>query len=273
MSSGTNRAAMADISATVVTLNEEENIRDCLETLTWCNEIIVVDSYSDDDTVEIAREYTNKIFTYERTGYGEPARKKAFEEASGEWICMIDADERIPHRLAQRLKTIIKKDAADIVYAPRKNYIFGQWINHAGWWPDHRPVLYKKSAATLSDKIHDFVSFPEHSREIRINEEKKSIIHFNYTDVNSFISRMNRYTEIEAHQTQFSLYKLLIWPSYEFFYRFILKGGFLIGYKGLFLSIFMSWYRMLTLAKAWQYQYIGDEEDIKSYYDSKDEQI
>jgi len=68
---------MVDISATIVTLNEEENIRDCLETLTWCDEIIIVDSYSDDATVEIAQEYTENIFTYERTGYGDPARKKS----------------------------------------------------------------------------------------------------------------------------------------------------------------------------------------------------
>jgi len=113
---------MVQISATVVTLNEEENIRNCLETLTWCDEIIIVDSHSDDNTVEIAREYTDKIFTYERTGYSEPAREKALEEASGEWICMIDADEMIPPHLADKLKQEVEDSKVDVVHAPIKNW-------------------------------------------------------------------------------------------------------------------------------------------------------
>lgn len=258
---------MAKVSATVVTLNEEDNIRDCLETLTWCDEIIIVDSFSDDRTIDIAQEYTDKIFTYERTGYSEPAREKALEEASGEWICMIDADERVPERLATKLRRFADKNELDVVHAPRKNYILGQWIDCAGWWPDYRPVLYRQSVARLSPKIHEFISFSESAEECYLEETKRnSIIHYNYTDINDFISRMNRYTDIEAEQSEFSYLKCFTSPINEFIQRYFIERGYKKGFTGLILAIFMSWYRFLTMAKAWQYKKIGNHEEINKRY-------
>jgi len=259
---------MVQISATVVTLNEEENIRNCLETLTWCDEIIIVDSHSDDNTVEIAREYTDKIFTYERTGYGDPAREKALEEASGEWICMIDADEMIPPHLADKLKQEVEDSKVDVVHAPRKNYIMGEWIDCAGWWPGYRSVLYKKSKAELSTQIHQFISFPESTTEKYISpKERNAIIHFNYTDISDFINRTNRYTTIESEQNEFRYYKLFLSPIFEFGYRFIIKSGYKKGFIGLYLCIFMSWYRFLALAKTWEQQKLGGEENMKRKYE------
>jgi glycosyltransferase involved in cell wall biosynthesis len=263
---------MTDVSATVVTLNEEENIRECLETLTWCDEIIIVDSYSDDATVEIAREYTDKIYTYERTGYSEPAREKALEEASGDWICMIDADERLPEKLTDQLQQIVSEDSADVVYAPRKNYIIGEWINGAGWWPDFRPVLYKKSVSRLSDEIHNFISFSERSKEVYLDkEENNAIVHFNYDGFRDFVSRMNRYTDIEGRKIDFSIHRMVSWPLFEFANRYFLEKGFLLGYRGFFLSILMSWYRVLGLIKAWQYERVGGDSEIRSHYESMDD--
>ena len=251
---------MTEISATVVTLNEEENIRDCLETLTWCDEIVIVDSYSDDDTVEIAREYTDKIYTFERTGYSEPARKKALEEASGEWICMIDADEMVPTSLATQLQNTASTDDYDVIYAPRKNYILGKWIRGAGWWPDYRPVLYKNEEAILSGEIHDFLSFPDEVAELRLEPvSENAVVHFNYTDVYDFISRMNRYTEIEASQTDVRRTDFLIKPLKEFGVRFLWNSGYKLGFRGIFLSIFMSWYKFLVVAKAWEQENWGGE--------------
>jgi len=260
---------MTKVSATVVTLNEEENIRKCLETLTWCDEIVIVDSYSDDATVEIAREYTDKIFTYERTGYSEPARKKALEEASGDWICMIDADERLPDPLIDQLKQFVVEDEHDVIYAPRKNFIIGQWINCAGWWPDYRPVLHKPEVTTLSDEIHNFISFSNTANEKYLaSDEENAIIHFNYTGINDFIRRMNKYTDIEGKETSFKYNRLLTWPLMEFSKRFFYLRGYRKGFIGFILSCFMAWYRFLSLAKAWQYEKIGSDEDIKSKYDS-----
>jgi glycosyltransferase involved in cell wall biosynthesis len=260
---------MATISATVVTLNEEENIRKCLESLTWCDEIIIVDSHSDDNTVKIAQEYTDKIFTYERTGYGDPAREKALKEASGDWICMIDADERIPEEVSVKLRKLVEKGSYDVIYVPRVNYILGQWINCAGWWPDYRPVLHKKNVTILSDEIHNFISFSDQAREIYLDADKQNgITHFAYTGINDFISRMNRYTDIEAEQATFSYRQLLVSPPQEFINRYLLKQGFRKGFIGLLLAIFMSWYRFLVMAKAWQYENLGKDDKIGKKYES-----
>lgn len=259
---------MNKISATILTLNEEDNIRECLETLTWCDEIIVVDGYSDDATVEIAREYTDKIFTYERTGYSEPAREKAIAEASGNWICMIDADERIPSPLANQLREVVRSESADVVHAPRKNYLLGQWIDGAGWWPDYRPVLYKKSVTDTSKDIHDFLHFKESAVENKIDpKEDNAITHFNYTGVEDFIERTNRYTTIEANQMKFKHRQFLTKPIWSFLYRYVIKGGYRMGISGFLLSALMAWYKFLSVAKAWQYEYIGDDSDIREKYD------
>lgn len=261
---------MAKISATVVTLNEEENIRNCLESLRWCDEIIIVDSFSEDKTVEIAREYTDEIYTYPRTGYSEPAREKALEEASGDWICMIDADERIPDDLATKLRRAADEGVYDVIHAPRKNYILGQWMDCAGWWPDYRPVLYRQSVTELSEEIHNFLTFSNAHEKYLQPEERNAITHFNYDGIGDFINRMNRYTEVEGKQMDLKYRKFVTLPTKEFINRFFLEQGFRKGFTGLLLSIFMSWYRFLSVAKSWQYQSIGTDEEIQNKYENID---
>lgn len=265
---------MAEISATVVTLNEEENIRDCLETLTWCDEIVIVDSYSDDDTVEIAREYTDKIYTYERTGYGDPARQKALEEVSGEWICMVDADEMIPPQLATRLRAKAEQGETDVVYAPRMNFSLGKWLDAAGWWPDYCPVLYRTDAVSYSETIHDFISFNSRSskKELEANQEN-AIRHFNHTDIEDKISRVNKYTTIEAQQSEFNLTQLLIAPPVEFVKRLIVKKGYRLGWHGVVLAIIQAWYQWLVAIKSWEIENVGGKEGIENVYDDERDKV
>ena len=265
---------MTRISATIVTLNEEDDIRGCLESVSWCDEIVIVDSYSEDATVEIAKEFTNNIYTYERTGYVEPARKKALEEATGDWILMLDADERVPESLASRLEELARNNQSDVVYAPRINYMFGEWINYAGWWPDYRPVLYKPSVAEITSEIHNGVNFREGTRKHHLKREKRNaIIHYNYADISDFIRRMDKYTNIEAQQTDFSYLKLIGSPAKEFVSRYFLDKGYQGGLVGLSLSIFMSWYRFLSVIKAWQHESLGNVDQIKSKYSLMDDEI
>jgi len=131
------------VSVLVHTLNEEKNIRNCLETVKWADEIIIVDMYSDDKTTEIASEYTDKIFYHERMGYADPARQFGLEKASNEWILILDADELVPLKLKKRLETIIEEDLGDIISIPRNNYFFGKVMRHTGWGP-------------LQDTLHRF---------------------------------------------------------------------------------------------------------------------
>lgn len=265
---------MADVSAAVVTLNEEENIRDCLETLEWCDEIIIVDSFSDDDTVEIAKEYTDEIYTFERTGYGDPAREKALKEASNEWICMVDADELVPKALADKLCDEVQKDEYDVIYAPRMNFSLGKWIDGAGWWPDYRPVLYRRGVVTYSNSPHDFISFSNSGNEKKLGVHKRyAIRHFNHIDIEDKISRMNKYTSIEADQTRFSYSKLLLEPTTEFVERFILQKGYRLGWYGFLLSSFQAWYKFMLLAKSRENEQMGGKEGILNEYRTRREEV
>ncbi|MFB6187090.1 MAG: glycosyltransferase family 2 protein [Halobacteriaceae archaeon] len=265
---------MAEISATVVTLNEEENIRGCLETLTWCDEIVIVDSHSDDRTVEIAREYTDQIYTYERTGYGDPAREKALEEASGDWICMVDADEMVPRTLANQLRSEAEREIYDVIYAPRMNFSLGKWIDGAGWWPDYRPILYRKSVVTYSETIHNFISFDDSATESKLEPEKGNAVrHFNHTDIENKLSRVNRYTTVEATQTEFSYTQLLLTPPAEFVKRLIIQRGYRLGWHGLLLAIFQAWYQWLIAIKSWEIKNMGGKEGIKDSYNEKRDEM
>jgi len=265
---------MADVSAAIVTLNEEENIRDCLETLAWCDEIIIVDSFSDDGTVEIAKEYTDKIYTFERTGYGDPARKKALEEASNEWICMVDADELVPKVLANILCEEVQNDEYDVIYAPRMNFSLGKWIDEAGWWPDYRPILYRRGVVTYSNSPHNFISFSNLAKEKKLDVNKEyAIRHFNHTDIEDKISRMNKYTSIEADQNDFSYGQLFLSPITEFVERFVLQNGYRLGLDGILLASFQSWYKFILAAKIRENERMGGKEGILDEYEKKREEV
>jgi glycosyltransferase involved in cell wall biosynthesis len=185
------------ISAVVNTWNEENYIRNCLSTLKWCDEIIVVDMRSTDRTREIAAEFTDQIILHEPMRYVEPARQFAVDQAKGEWILVLDADEMITPELAEVLKKSTQDGGLDILSIPRKNYMFGKWIKTAGWWPGYQIRFFRKGKLSFSDRIH---SFPQTIGKVRIlpAEERYAIIHFNYTDAANFIERLNRYTSIEA---------------------------------------------------------------------------
>src|SRR3989344_5665200 len=132
------------ISAIINTLNEEKNIVDCLESLDWVDEIIVVDMDSADKTKDLSYKYTKNVFNHKRMGYVEPARNFAIRQAKGDWLLIIDADERIPKDLAAKLYQVALEDKYNFVRIPRKNIAFGEWLQHSRWWPDYNIRFFKK---------------------------------------------------------------------------------------------------------------------------------
>lgn len=134
------------ISVLINTYNEERNIRNCLESVKWADEIVIVDMYSEDKTTTIAREYTDKIYFFERMGYVEPARQFVLEKASNDWILLLDADEMVPKKLRDKLLDIAKNDLGDVIYIPRKNYFFGYLMKGTGFGAiqDKQPRFFKK---------------------------------------------------------------------------------------------------------------------------------
>lgn len=265
----------ARISAVVNTLNEEKHIGPCLECLRWCDEIVVVDMYSDDRTLEIAREYTDKVFCFERVGYVEPARKFAVDKTTSEWVLIVDADERIPRKLGLTLKQIASTENECVAYLlPRKNYILGKCIQYSGWNSDYQMRFFKKGSLIFSDEIHNT---PKPEGKIGHVEDsmEESIIHFNYLNSQQFVERLNKYTTVEAkhlseRKEQFKFYKLITVPFKEFYSRFITLKGFKEGLTGFILSIFMAFYRFLTWAKYWE---IFNKIDAQAIYDEINKRI
>lgn len=245
-----------NISVIINTLNESKNIRNCLESVKWADEIVLVDMYSDDNTIEIAREYTDKIFFHKRIGYADPARQFALEQVSNEWVLMIDADEMVTRELANKLLSISLEGRLDAIWVPRENYFFGKKIINTGWGAlkDKQMRFFRKNAIRYTEKIHDFVNIEKNAIVYTISDPSYSIIHFNYVDIEHFIDKLNRYTTIEAKHkynsnVRESLLKSLIGMVFEFIKRYFLYKGYKDGFEGFYLSLFMSFYKLASDAK------------------------
>ena len=188
------------ISVVIHTLNEERNIRNCLECVKWADEIIVVDMCSDDKTVKIAQEYTDKILLHERLGYADPARQWAVEQTSHEWVLIVDADELVPIAVRNLLREIADKDVYDAVWLPSANYIFGHLMLGSGRGADEDRHLrfFKKSFVQQNPSIHRMPFVRDGIRVGSLSGEKQALIHFNYVDIEHFLDKLNHYTTIEA---------------------------------------------------------------------------
>lgn len=227
---------MADISAVVATLNEEDQIEDCLKTISSVDEIIVVDSYSEDRTVEIAEEYADRIIQEESKGFMEAHRNSGIRKASNDYILRVDADERIPEKVMKKIKD--KADeGVDMLYVPRKNFQAGRWITSCGGWPAYTPVLFRRGAVELSDVIHDCIN-PRDGVEPEYLEarEENAMLHYTNESFRDLFTTQARYCEVSVEQ--FEQPDGIVTPVlYEFFRRFIYMKGFRDGMEGLIMSL------------------------------------
>ena len=213
-----NKESKIPISILVHTLNEEKNIRNCLESIKWADEIVIVDMYSDDKTVTIAEEYTDKIFFHERMRYADPARQFGLGKATNEWVFQLDADELVPIILRDELIQIIEDDSADIVSVPRNNYFFGHLMENAGWGSlqDSHHRFFKKDFVFITPNIHSLHIEREDARYYEIKDSKVGVIHQIYN---------------------------------EFKNRYLNQGGRKEGFRGFGLSFLMATYRVVTYMK------------------------
>lgn len=248
--------AKPHISVIIHTLNEEKSIRNCLESVKWADEIVIIDMYSDDRTVDIAREYTDKIFFHERMGFADPARQFGLEKSSHEWVLVIDADELVPLKLKNRLISIMEEDSADIVSTPHNNYFFGHLMQTSGWGPlqDKHHRFFKKNFLIFPDKVHYTLIEDENARIFEIEDLEEGIIHFNYIDFEHFVDKMNRYTTIEAknlyEEGKDIKFRFLIKQLFhEFKARYFNANGRKEGFRGFSLSLLMVMYKLLTYSK------------------------
>ena len=253
------------ISAVILARNEEHNIRFCLETVRWCDEIVVVDMESSDRTVEIAREFTGRVFTHKTVSAFDIAKKFAVEQATGEWILLIDADEMIPPPLADSLQSIIRIDSADVVEIPFQHYIMGAWVQNSGWGSTPLPRMFRKGSIRFEKTIHGYMHVEPTACLQRLEPHRDGcIVHFNYNDSSHFMEKLNRYTSVEAEHLHerhipFSYRALLLGALREFHGRYIKGKGYRDGVRGFALSSMMAFYRVLTHIKLWErYEFRDD---------------
>lgn len=186
------------ISVVVNTKNEEQALERCLRSAAWADEIVVLDMSSDDETVAVARRYTDRVYSCPDFGYVEPARNLAVSHATGDWVFVLDADEVIPPRLAANVRRIVAESGEyALVAIPRRNYIGNYAIKNSGWGADYQPRLYRRGHLTWNDGLHSWPQVEGATRYLS-PDSGYYIKHYNYEDLSDFVERLNRYTSIEA---------------------------------------------------------------------------
>lgn len=252
---------MNTISAVVLTKNNENIIERCLKNLDFIDEIIIIDD-SDDNTPEIAKKFPKvKVFKRKFDNYSGQ-RNFGIEKASSEWILMIDSDEEVESGFAPLVKKAVEREDVAAFKFPRKNIVFGKWIEHAGWYPDYQTRLFKKGKAKYERLVHEKLEVDGETKELDVH-----IIHYNYESVSQFIDKLQKYTTLEADELANSGYKFY-WPDLifksnaEFLRRFFAEEGFKDGLHGLVLSILQAFYTFATYLKIWEKEKFKEEKDI-----------
>ncbi|HKV42588.1 MAG TPA: glycosyltransferase family 2 protein [Blastocatellia bacterium] len=242
------------ITATVITLNEERNIRAALESLSWADEIVLVDSGSTDRTVTIAHEFTNKVIVRPWPGYSQQ-KNFAAEQATNDWIFNLDADERVSPKLAaeiHRLKSTVEPAATGYEMARRVFYL-GRWIKHSGWYPDYKLRLYDRRSGRFSgDFVHESVI-----ADGPVERLAGEILHYTASSASEHHLRMDRYTTLAANELlargkKGSVLSILISPWLAFVRSYFLRLGILDGVPGLAIACFAAHYIFLKNLKLWE---------------------
>jgi glycosyltransferase involved in cell wall biosynthesis len=261
--------ARAPISAYVICFNEEERIRKCLESLAWCDEIIIVDSGSIDSTVEICREFTDKIFFNEWSGYGNQ-KNFALSKCSHSWVLNLDADEVVSEELKLAIQGVLEEpraETADGYLLQRVVFHLGHWWTVGGWHPEYRLRLAKRDCVQWSND-------PVHEKAILSGRKRKligSLYHYTYRNLEDQLARINKYSTLSAQQLATEpaisptalLTCLLTRPLFRFIRFYFLKFGFVYGVAGLIVAITDSYYVFLKYAKLWELSQKAVSEESK----------
>jgi glycosyltransferase involved in cell wall biosynthesis len=245
---------LSSLSVIVITKNEERNIEDCLNSVRWAQEIVVVDGGSQDKTLKLAKKFTKKVFVKPWEGYGA-SKNFALEQCTGSWILWLDADERVTEELGKEIQALTDQHTTPLsVYQmPRKAYFLGKWIRHCGWYPGYVPRLFKKGAGRFSEnKVHERFEFAG-----AVGKLQSDLLH--YTDPNlwHYFEKFNRYTTLAADEmmekrTLFRVSQLIVRPVWVFVRMYVVKLGFLDGIQGFILSVLSSCYVFTKYAKLWE---------------------
>lgn len=245
------------LSACIITYNEEKNIARCIDALkNVADEIIVVDSFSEDNTVSVAEALGAKVFQKKFEGYG-PQKYFAQEKASHSWILSVDADEVVSPELEKSILAIKARPEFDAYKTDILPNYCGHWIRHCGWYPQPKLRIWNKEKGSMvRDSLHEGIVMND--PKAPVGRLKGDLLHYSYKTISQHMQKMENYTEIAARAAvargkNIGILKLLIGPQWRFFNDFILKRGFLDGYYGYIVCRTSAIGTFIKYAKTRQY--------------------
>jgi glycosyltransferase involved in cell wall biosynthesis len=237
---------MPRLSVIVIALNQEANIGACLASVSFADEIVVVDTGSTDRTVELARAFTDRVLTAPWQGFG-PTKNYALDQARGDWVFSLDTDERVPLALREEILATIAADGPlDGYRVARKNYFCGRWIRRLGWYPDYTLRLFRRGRGRFRDReVHEEVVVAE-----PVGTLKTPLEHYSYRSVSDYVARLDRYARLAAQELAKAGRRpcpgeLFFRPLLAFFHLYFIRLGFLEGTPGYTLAVLMSMYKFL----------------------------
>jgi glycosyltransferase involved in cell wall biosynthesis len=242
------------ISILLPTYNNAATLSDTLQSVQWAGEILVIDSFSTDATLEICARFNCRVIQHE---YINSARQKnwALPHCRHEWVLQIDSDETLATSLQEEISSCLRDvpQAVDAFRMPRKNHILGKWCRHGGLYPDYQVRLFRKDKGRWTAReVHASIVVPGEVRTLQ-----GAILHQGMPTLARQIANLNRYTRYEADELlkqgrRFSAYRLLIHPWLIFAYRYFFQQGFRDGWRGFIFCAYTAFYSFLVWAKRWE---------------------
>lgn len=247
---------MQKLSVIVITENEEHNIERCLNSVQWADEIVVVDAFSADRTVEISRRFNAKVVQHAWCGYA--AQKQfALDHATCPWVLSLDADEEVTDEVRIAIQKILSSpEAFDGYEINRQSFFLGQRIQHGGWFPDYQLRLFRREKTKVIQRpVHEgFVI------DGRIGRIESAVNHYTYQSIQHYLHKMNEYTSLEVmnklsrKKKKIHWYDFITHPLAVFLKMFIALQGYRDGFRGFLLAFYSTLYNLLIYAKCWEYQ-------------------
>ena len=265
---------MTKISAIILTKNSEKLIPDCLTSVSWTDEIVVIDENSSDKTREIAGKAGGKVFTF--SGNFSEKRNFGAKKASGDWLLYVDVDERVTPLLRKEIRSRLAKREAPssayhqspyVAYAiPRRNFVFGKELKYCGFWPDYVKRLFKKDKFRgWTGELHEEPNFEVDSEVVtggkgKIGHLERPLTHLKHNNLSEMVAKTNEWSEIEARlmyeakHPPMNLFRFSTAMFREFWLRMIKQKAFLDGTVGIIYAVYQVYSRFISYAKLWEMQ-------------------